>query len=137
MNLTLKRPIFSSISAGVFNVCEDFKSEPISLEDLAVEHPDFTFFLRVSGISMEPTINDRDIVACDRLYVTAEGLDHLQGEVLAIRLENEFILKRFYSNNEYFKLVADNPTYKTLNIPRNETSDLELIGKVVSIIRKL
>ncbi|MEW5785313.1 MAG: transcriptional repressor LexA [Bacillota bacterium] len=85
------------------------------------------FVLRVDGDSMSGAgILNGDFVIV-RQQKTAEN-----GEIAAVMLNDEATVKRFYQEKESFRLQPENEAYKPIY-----TNDLEILGKVVGIFRRL
>ena len=85
------------------------------------------FVLRVEGDSMSGAgIQDGDFVII-RQQKTAEN-----GEIVAALMENEATIKRFYRENEGFRLQPENENFEPIY-----TREAEIMGKVVAIFRKL
>jgi repressor LexA len=88
------------------------------------------YALEVKGDSMiDAMINDGDIV------VMKPARDARNGEMVAVRVNDEYTLKYFYKENNQYRLQPANPTMKPILLKRNEP--LEINGKVVMVIRKV
>src|SRR5271170_4231392 len=70
-----KFPLFSStISAGFPSPADEFIEAKLDLNELLVKHPVATFFMRVSGNSMQDCgIQDKDILIVDRSLTPTNG----------------------------------------------------------------
>lgn len=70
-----KYPLFgSAVSAGFPSPADEFIEAKLDLNELLVKHPTATFFMRVSGNSMQDYgIHDRDILIVDRSLVPTHG----------------------------------------------------------------
>ena len=78
------------------------------------------------GDSMEPSINDGDMLLID---TNQRGLG--QDDIYVIRRDDALMVKRLqlgFDNNAL--IISDNPRYKEQSIP---TQDLDIIGRVVWI----
>lgn len=118
------------ISAGFPNAAEDAPTIPLDLNELIIKRPAATFFMRVSGDSMEGAgIFDGDIVAIDK------SLEVHSGDKIVAYIDGEFTLKTFSKNGNLGFLVAANPKYKP--IPVTEDNDFQIWGVVTAIIRTL
>ena len=85
--------------------------------------------LRVVGDSMTgDSIDDGDIAMIKR---QREGA---RGDILAIRIEDEITLKRLRIDGDRAELLASNPEHPARSVP---ASQVEILGKLVGIIRKL
>jgi len=88
------------------------------------------YALEVKGDSMiDAMINDGDIV------VMKPAQDARNGEMVAVRVDNEYTLKYFYKEKDRYRLQPANPTMRPIFLKKNEP--LEINGKVVMVIRKM
>ena len=88
------------------------------------------YALEVKGDSMiDAMINDGDIV------VMKPAQDARNGEMVAVRVDNEYTLKYFYKEKDRYRLQPANPTMRPIFVKKNEP--LEINGKVVMVIRKM
>ena len=84
--------------------------------------------LHVHGDSMQPTLNDGDMVVCDSL-----GWDKSDG-IFAIRMNGNGYVKRLQVVNGKVLIKSDNPNYETITEPL-DSSAISIIGKVRMIIK--
>lgn len=91
------------------------------------------FGLRISGNSMEPIINDGDIVIV-RQQNDAES-DEI---VIALVNGNDGVCKRLIKYADSISLVSANPTYAPMYFKHDEieSKPVRIIGKVVELRRK-
>ena len=88
------------------------------------------YALEVKGDSMiDAMINDGDIV------VMKPTQDARNGEMVAIRVNDEYTLKYFYKEKNGYRLQPANPTMDPIMLKKNEP--VEIGGKVVMVIRKM
>ncbi|MCC6299697.1 MAG: repressor LexA [Anaerolineales bacterium] len=88
------------------------------------------YALEVQGDSMiDAMINDGDIV------VMKPAAEARNGEMVAVRVNDEYTLKYFYKEKDRYRLQPANPTMKPIIIKKTEP--LEIGGKVVMVIRKM
>ena len=90
-----------------------------------------TFTLMCKGDSMEPTIHDGDLVAI-RKDVEVEN-----GEIAAVRIEDEATLKHLYFHEDYIELRPENPVYSSIIRRKEEMNDVTIEGKAVGLCRGL
>ena len=90
-----------------------------------------TFTLMCKGDSMEPTIHDGDLVAI-RKDVEVEN-----GEIAAVRIEDEATLKHVYLHADYIELRPENPAYSSIIRRKEEMNDVTIEGKAVGLCRGL
>lgn len=84
--------------------------------------------LHVHGDSMQPTLNDGDMVVCDSL-----GWDKSDG-IYAIRLNGNGYVKRLQVVSGKVLIKSDNPNYETITESLNSNA-IDVIGKVRLIIK--
>lgn len=88
------------------------------------------YALEVKGDSMiDAMINDGDIV------VMKPAIEARNGEMVAIRVNDEYTLKYYYKEKDRYRLQPANPTMKPIIVKKSEP--LEIKGKVVMVIRKM
>jgi repressor LexA len=88
------------------------------------------YALEVKGDSMiDAMINDGDIV------VMKPALEAKNGEMVAVRLDDEYTLKYFFKEKDRYRLQPANPAMKPIMVKKTEP--IEIKGKVVMVIRKM
>lgn len=92
-------------------------------------HADFTLICK--GDSMEPKIKDGDIVAIRK----QESVEN--GEIAAVRIENEATLKRVFLFSDHLELRAENPAFASILLIGDQMNDAHIEGKAVGLCRGL
>ena len=92
-------------------------------------HADFTLICQ--GDSMEPKIKDGDVVAIH----TQPNVEN--GEIAAVRIDNEATLKRVFVYKDHIELRAENPTFPTILRIGEEMNNIQIEGKAVGLCRRL
>jgi len=88
------------------------------------------YALEVKGDSMiDAMINDGDIV------VMKPAVEARNGEMVAVRVNDEYTLKYFYKEKDRYRLQPANPTMKPIILKKTEQPEIN--GKVVMVIRKM
>jgi len=88
------------------------------------------YALEVRGDSMiDAMINDGDIV------VMKPAQEARNGEMVAVRVNDEYTLKYFYKEKDRYRLQPANPTMKPIILKKSEQPEIN--GKVVMVIRKM
>ena len=88
------------------------------------------YALEVQGDSMiDAMINDGDIVVMKPVQEARNG------EMVAVRVNDEYTLKYFYKEKNGYRLQPANPTMNPIMLKKNEP--VEIGGKVVMVIRKM
>ncbi|MEA1934440.1 MAG: translesion error-prone DNA polymerase V autoproteolytic subunit [Thermodesulfobacteriota bacterium] len=125
------RPFFlCGISAGFPSPADDYIDRMLDLNELLINNPPATFFVRVAGESMVGAgINDGDILVVDR------SLDPQNGKIVVAVVNGELTVKRLIKNNGEHKLVAENPKYPSLEV--TDETQCEIWGTATSVIRQL
>lgn len=93
------------------------------------EYKDHIACLYVHGDSMQPTLNNGDMVVCSSL-----GWDKSEG-LYAIKLNGNGYVKRLQVGNGKIIIHSDNPKYSPIEEPIN-SDNFEVIGKVLMIMKK-
>ncbi len=125
------RPLFSSgVSAGFPSPAEDYIEKKLDLNELLIQNPSATFFVRVNGDSMTGAgINHDNILIVDR------SLEPISGKIVIAIVNGEFTVKRLVKKGDFYKLVAENPNYPHIDV--SEESSCEIWGVVTSSINQL
>lgn len=92
-------------------------------------HADFT--LICAGESMMPRIHDGDLVAIRRQPVVENG------EIAAVRIDDEATLKRVYSYPDRLVLQPENPAFAPIVLIGEEINSVSIEGKAVGFCRAL
>jgi len=137
----LRVPILGPIAAGPLMLVpepgvnymndKEFDAVDIARSLLpAKEKGNDLYALEVKGDSMiDAMINDGDIV------VMKPAIEAKNGEMVAIRLEDEYTLKYFFKEKEQYRLQPANPAMKPIMLKKS--APIEIKGKVVMVIRKM
>lgn len=123
-------PFFQhTVSAGFPSAADD-EMERLDLNELLIEHPAATFFLRVSGSSMiKAGIHDQDILIVDR------SLEPKHGKIVIATLNGELTVKRLHKKDNKLQLIAENDSYPPIDI--SHEIDFRIWGVVTNVIHPL
>lgn len=123
-------PIYgSSIQAGFPSPADDYMEKELDLNELVVQHPAATFYVRVQGNSMQNAgIFSGDILVIDR-SLTAQN----KNIIIAV-LDGEFTVKRLIKEEGNIYLIAESDSSLTIKI--NPDSQFEVWGVVTYVIHK-
>lgn len=124
-------PLISSIQAGLWTEAFDYKgSMGYDYIDTEIDAGPDAFFLRISGLSMEPKFSEGDLVLID-----IRKRPHPGDYVAAVNGTGEATLKRYRelgewseSGNPHFELIPLNPDFPTLSSMKQ---DIRIIGVAV------
>lgn len=124
----LSRPlILNRVAAGFPAPVDDYIEGRIDLNRDLLRHPFSTFYLRVTGDSMEPLIQSGALVIVDRMAETCDK------NIIVARLGNELCIKRLrILDSGEILLCSENPKYEPIIIQLDE--DFEIWGKVLHAI---
>ena len=108
------------VSAGYKDVLDAGLETPSSYISLPNKNADF--FFPVSGTSMEPEINDGDIVGVKRVN-RSEGIVH--GDVyMVVTNDNRMIKRCYHDNNDPDLIWCVSPNYPSFPIHKNDVCAL-------------
>jgi len=119
-----------SVSAGFPSPAEDYIELGIDLNKYLIKNPISTFFLRVSGNSMNNAgIFNNDLLIIDR------SINHHPGNIVIALLDGEFTLKRLIKEKNNYYLKADKENYPAINL--YEYVDIQIWGVAIYSIHDL
>ncbi len=136
----LRIPILGPIAAGLLMLASKRDTDYLDTNEYrAIEVPrsllpskekgDDLYALEVRGDSMiDAMINDGDII------VMKPAAQARNGEMVAVRVNDEYTLKYFFKEKDRYRLQPANPTMKPIFIKSNDPPEIN--GKVVMVIRK-
>ena len=124
-------PLFlSPIHAGFPSPADDYTEKKLDLNELLIQHPQATFYVRVTGDSMrQDCINEGDILVVDR------SLNAYHNAIIVALINGEFTVKRLYHKGESIYLMPANTKYKPMRI--TESMNFQVWGVVTYCIRKV
>ncbi|WP_139476925.1 translesion error-prone DNA polymerase V autoproteolytic subunit [Aeromonas veronii] len=125
----LEIPLYLSPAAcGFPSPAQDYVEQTIDLNQLCVEHPAATFYVRASGHSMvQAGINDGDLLIVDR------ALKARHGAIVLACLDGEFTVKRL-QERPHPALMPANPDFAPIYL--QEGQELEIFGVVTFVLHK-
>lgn len=120
---------FTHISAGFPSPADDYIEKKLDLNDLVIQHPTATFFVRVEGESMcGAGIVSGDILVVDR------SLQPTNGKIVVAVLDGEFTVKRIAISPKGITLLPENGSYPAIEV--GSQSDFQVWGVVTYVIHK-
>ena len=127
----LSIPLFlERVSAGFPSPAEDYVEKTLDLNELCIQHPASTFFVRVQGESMvEAGILPDDVLVVDR------SLRAKHGDIIIASLESEMTVKQLHLTPPPVRLSPRNPAYQPIIIEADMV--LEVFGVVTNVVRSL
>jgi len=124
-------PLFvGKVAAGFPSPADDYFEKTLDLNELLVQKPAATFFVRAQGQSMLGAgIHHNDILVVDH------SIEPVPGKIVICALNGELTVKRLDRENGQWQLKAENPDYPDIAI----FEDLELViwGVVTTVIHPL
>jgi DNA polymerase V len=123
-------PFFlSRVPAGFPSPADDYLEGELDLNELLIQHPAATFFVRLAGDSMvNAGLFDGDILVVDRAVTASHG--HI---VVAV-INGDMTVKRLHSQSGCVELRPENPAYKPIVF--GEGCELVIWGVVIGSVRQ-
>ncbi|MHC3921526.1 LexA family protein [Alcaligenes nematophilus] len=120
----------STVQCGFPSPAEDHTQKRLDLNELLINQPDATFFMRVRGPSMRDAgIDDGDYVVIDR------SIEAKHGQVVLAVVDGEFTIKRLFRRAGRVKLQAANPTFSDIEF--RDGQELTIWGVVTWTLKGL
>lgn len=109
-------PLYASQPAAGFpSPGDDMVEQPLDLNDLLVENPSATFFVRVAGDSMEGAkIFSGDVLVIDR------SIEPQSGMIVLAAVYGELVVKRLQKTTTGYVLQSENEGYEPIMIDKVE-----------------
>lgn len=127
--VTLSLPLIAArVEAGFPSPAEDWIEGRLDLNEHLICHPNATYYVRVTGDSMNDEIYDGDLLVVDR------ACEPKDGDIVVARVANEFTVKRLRKSSNQMELIPANPAYGSIEITAE--TDCEIWGKVLWSIRR-
>ena len=118
------------VQAGFPSPADDFVEKSLDLNELLIEHPAATFFVRVQGTSMKDAhIHDGDVLIVDK------SKEAVSGSIVVAVLNGEFTVKRIQMQGEAVLLVPENKKFAPIAVTRE--MDFQVWGVVTYVIHKI
>ena len=125
-------PVFESASAGFGAYADESICDYIPcIIDNEYDVPN-TLCIRVIGDSMSPKIEDGDIIQ----VLKQSSVD--SGSIAVVLIDNdEGYVKKVYYGHDWIELHSFNPNYPVMRFKGPEVQRINVVGKVVKIIRNV
>ena len=118
------------VPAGFPSPAADFTERTLDLNEFIVKHPAATFFVKVSGDSMQNAgIYEGDIIVVDK------SLQAVHGNIVLALVHGEFTVKRLSYVGKKVFLQPENERYQPLEIKPD--MDFEVWGVVIHVLHKV
>ena len=124
-------PLFTGkVAAGFPSPADDHVEKTLDLNELLVQKPAATFFVRAEGESMLGAgIHPNDILIVDR------SIEPVPGKIVICALNGELTVKRLARRNGQLVLAAENPEYPDIAIHKD--IDMVIWGVVTNVIHSV
>lgn len=121
-------PLFSDlVPCGFPSPAADYVEQRIDLNELLIQHPSATYFVKASGDSMiEAGINDGDLLVVD----SSRKAGH--GDIVIAAVDGEFTVKRLQLRPT-IQLNPMNSAYSPISVGSEDT--LDVFGVVTFIVK--
>ena len=133
MNNSFSIPMFASrVPAGFPNPAQDYVEESLDLNELCIQHPTATYFVRASGESMlDVGIHNNDVLVVDRSIVARHD------DIIVASFDHSFTVKKFEMtpNMRLVPMNRHNNDYHPLDIV--DGVEFEVFGVVSFVIHAL
>lgn len=104
----------------------DYNEESLDLNELCVQHPTATYYVRASGNSMiEAGIHDQDVLVVDRSLRASDG------NIVVAALNGEFTVK-VLTTKPSLALEPRNEAFDTISI--SEDDEFDIFGVVTFVV---
>jgi DNA polymerase V len=125
---TLALPLFTGkVAAGFPSPADDYVEKTLDLNELLVQKPAATFFVRAQGESMLGAgIHPNDILVVDR------SVEPIPGKIVICALNGELVVKRLKHQAGQWLLASENSYYP--DIPLHEELEMVIWGVVTNVI---
>ncbi len=118
------------VAAGFPSPADDYLEGRLDLNQLLIEHPAATYYVRAGGDSMTGAgIHDGDILVVDRAVAARSG------SVVIAAIDGELTVKRLCRDDGEIRLLAENDRYPSRQI--SPDADLTIWGVVRYVIHAL
>jgi len=121
-------PLFTGkVAAGFPSPADDYVEKTLDLNELLVQKPAATYFVRAEGESMLGAgIHPNDILIVDR------SIEPVPGKIVICALNGELVVKRLKRRAGQWVLGSENPAYR--DIVLREEMDTVIWGVVTTVI---
>lgn len=123
-------PFYSSyVQAGFPSPAESYIENACDLNDLCIDNPDATYFVRVGSDSMSGDRIERgDVLVVD---CSKEPTD---GKIVVVWYEGNHAVKRLYRVGDMIVLMSSNPAYDPIYVHPGE--NFQVFGVVIHVFFK-
>lgn len=126
----LPLPLYlTRVPCGLPGPAQDDVEQRLDLNDLLIQHPTSTYFIKVSGDSMKDAgIGDGDLLVVDKALTAGHG------DIVVAAVDGEFTIKKLQLTPEV-KLLAMNDAWPPIALKGEEK--LDIFGVVTFTIKAM
>lgn len=118
------------VRAGFPSPAEDHIEARLDLNELLIEQPEATFFVRAQGQSMvKAGIDDGDILVVNRAREAAHG------SVVIALVDGDYTVKRLWRRGGAVRLLAESEGHASIDLAEGQVC--EVWGVVTAVVKQL
>ncbi|EFN4373218.1 translesion error-prone DNA polymerase V autoproteolytic subunit [Escherichia coli] len=123
-------PLFSDlVQCGFPSPAADYVEQRIDLNQLLIQHPSATYFVKASGDSMiDGGISDGDLLIVDSAITDSHG------DIVIAAVDGEFTVKKLQLRPTV-QLIPMNSAYSPITISSEDT--LDVFGVVIHVVKAM
>ena len=123
-------PLFSDlVQCGFPSPAADYVEQRIDLNQLLIQHPSATYFVKASGDSMiDGGISDGDLLIVDSAITSSHG------DIIIAAVDGEFTVKKLQLRPTV-QLIPMNSAYSPITISSEDT--LDVFGVVIHVVKAM
>ena len=124
--------VYGRVAAGMPALSEEHREETLRLDSCMIPGGERVFALRIFGESM---VND-GIMPGDYIFVQ-KSLAVRDGEIAVVMVDGESTVKRFFREGDQIRLQPANDTMEPIYVHAREFREVNIIGIVVGVYRRV
>jgi len=126
-NCQIELPLLGYITLG-YPIETFVQTQTISIPEYMVKDPDKTYVLKAK----DDSLNDEMVMQGDHLLVEARSEAHVGETVLALLNHHDTVIKKYFPEESYIRLVSHNLHHQTLVV---RPQDMIVQGIMVGMVR--
>ena len=125
-------PILGRVAAGALHEAIEQPSDHVRIDRMLIGGQRDVFGLRIRGESMiDAGIHDGDYV------FVRKQLEATRGQIVIALVGDEATCKYYFPERDHIRLQPANSTMAPILVPKSDWRDMQLLGVVVGVYRKL
>jgi DNA polymerase V len=119
----------TTVSCGkpIDSSSNDEINKVISLDEYIIKKPEKTFFIKATGDSMTPIINDGDLLV-SQIKTTFKN-----GQIVVASIDGNYTIKRFFNIKGKIKLTSENPYFQDIQF--TEDMEVKVVAQIIAVIK--